>query len=170
ARKEVRILDGHPDLPAQALLGADWHVGVRAEAEGILIPPSDEMAHRLRDALPIHLAEAGHQACDQLDIAPELVLLAGRSRAEGEQNREAGDPVEVDELGPDLVQAPHVSAQLVFPVPENRVELEEDLVEDTHAGLADRLSLALRQARVEGDPSRLPDSQGSGDEQAGGLE
>jgi hypothetical protein len=67
------------------------------------------MAHRLRDILTIHLAEAGHQAFHQLGIVSELILLTGRSRAEGEQYREAGDPVEVDDLGPVFVLAPHVA-------------------------------------------------------------
>src|SRR4249920_3441375 len=55
AREEDPVLDGRSYLPAQALLGADRHVGVRAEAEGVLIPSSYEMAHRLRYVLSIHL-------------------------------------------------------------------------------------------------------------------
>ena len=70
AREEDPVLDGRSYLPAQALLGANRHVGVRAQAEGVLVPSSYEMAHRLRDVLPIHLAEAGHQAFHQLGIVP----------------------------------------------------------------------------------------------------
>ena len=72
--------------------------------------------------------------------------------------------MEVDDLGPVFVLAPHVADQLVLLIPENRVELEEDLVEDTHARLANGLAFALRQARVEGDSSCLQHSERHGDE------
>src|SRR5262245_66083635 len=66
AREEDPVLEGYPDLSAQALLGADRHIRVRAETEGVLIPSRDEIAHGLRDLLPIHLTDAGRPAGTEL--------------------------------------------------------------------------------------------------------
>ena len=44
AREEDSALDGHPDLPAQALLGADRHVGVRAEFTPPMAPARERLA------------------------------------------------------------------------------------------------------------------------------
>src|SRR5262249_52548730 len=78
--------------------------------------------------------------------------------------------MEVDDLGPVLVLASHVADQLVILVPENRVELEEDLVEDAHPCFANGIAFALRQARVESDSSRSQHSKRYGNEHVAGLE
>src|SRR5262245_66263199 len=55
AREENPVLEGYTYLSAQALLGADRHIGVRDENDGDLLTSSDEMANRLGAILPKRL-------------------------------------------------------------------------------------------------------------------
>ena len=161
AGEEDPVFDGHADLAAQALFGADRDVGIGAKAVGILVPTCDQVFARLRDLLPIHFPQRYHQGGHEFGVAAEFVFLAGRARAEGQQHGPTGDFVEIDNFGPVTIRASHIADQLVVLVPENRGEFEEDFVENAHAGFADGLAFASRQARVKGDPSRPAGRQGA---------
>jgi hypothetical protein len=51
AGEEDPVFDGHANLAAQALFGADKDVGIGAEAGGFLVPMSDAKLFANRSAL-----------------------------------------------------------------------------------------------------------------------
>ncbi len=84
AGKEDPVLNGHTDLAAQALFGADRNIRIGAEAVGILVPTCDQVSARLGDFFSIHFPQRFHQGGHEFGVAAEFVLLAGCSCAESQ--------------------------------------------------------------------------------------